>query len=500
MRCSRKILVFGYINLNIIDGSAFFVSALSEMLALDPLNEVYVVAANPVKRTTVIHDLLPLENVTVIDPFADSDLPMETYPWRAGQTMTTHQAAELVAHYHDRVDADLVIVRSTEVATSLVHLDPTIAPTLLTYVTGVVDQDSPLDPVLRQSLEFLGSRGATFLLQTPEMMDRFEEIGIHGAERMVELRPMVKAGPLNPLRRASNGEPYGNFVYSGKFAIDWNPREIISGFLEAHRKVPNLHLDILGDQFKNTASDASFIPEIKDLLSQENESYEWHGGVPRAVAREFTKNSDVSISWRSQKLDSSLEFSTKVIEAGSLGRPSIINPTSMHRRIFGHDYPLYADTMTSYVDCLVKCAMNPSLVERAARIAHEVSLNYTYERVLASITPVLENLARSGHTASGAKAMRDDPPIVHGVVRHDFDLMRPAVGEPAPGLRQADLDVAVTRMRELEKVNGDLVSSVEKLEREIVSLTHYKTRYENLKNSRLGDLQTRYWATKKRKG
>ena len=68
----------------------------------------------------------------------------------------------------------------------------------------------------------------------------------------------------------------------------------------------------------------------------------WHGGQPRAEAMRLAAAGDIGLSWRHPELDASLELSTKVLEFGQLGLPVILNRTPMHEALLGADYPLFA--------------------------------------------------------------------------------------------------------------------------------------------------------------
>ncbi|MES9685865.1 hypothetical protein ABWK22_23760, partial [Gottfriedia acidiceleris] len=58
-----KILLFGFININVMDGSAVFLAGLTTMLAQSDNLEIDLVLANPVHRDLLLKPILNLPNV-----------------------------------------------------------------------------------------------------------------------------------------------------------------------------------------------------------------------------------------------------------------------------------------------------------------------------------------------------------------------------------------------------------------------------------------------------
>lgn len=86
----------------------------------------------------------------------------------------------------------------------------------------------------------------------------------------------------------------------------------------------------------------------------------------------------VGLSWRDQGMDGSVELSTKLLEYGALGVPAVCNPTTMHKRLFGADYPLFASTFDEVVAALAAVASDPALYAEAARRCHAVATGHRF--------------------------------------------------------------------------------------------------------------------------
>ncbi|MBR7742607.1 hypothetical protein KC207_04815 [Phycicoccus sp. BSK3Z-2] len=399
-----RVLLSAHVDLNVIDGSAFFVSGVASLLTSAPGMAVHVVTATPIRRPVVIHEMLTNDRVTVTDPFRDQTLAARVPEFAGATRMDESMAARVLAHYLDQGHYDAVVVRSTEVAHALSELRQDLGRRLCVYVTGVVASDSEVDPVVAHRLMTLLHRDATLLCQTPEMRDHLVRVlDVDDAAGTVALlSPAVPAEDDVALPRS--GGPLV-LAYTGKFAPAWHTVEMLAGFKEASSAGADLRLVVAGDHFKRPPEWPSFGDEVRYLLGS-HPGISWVGAVTRSDARALVAGSDVGIGWRHASLDSSLELSTKLLEHGVLGRPCIINPTPMHRRMFGSDYPLFAASTTQFVELLGRMDRDRSMVEDAAETAMAVAADYTYERVFRALFPTL--LAASGIADDRGEGLSED--------------------------------------------------------------------------------------------
>lgn len=393
---SLRILLYAHVNLNAVDGSAFFVAGAVSLLTSSAGVEVDVVSALPVRRAVVVHEMLDNPQVTLVDPYSDPGVTMQHDRIAARGQVSEEEAATLVDHYIERGLYDLVLIRGTETAYRLSELRPSLGSSLCVYVTGVVSLGRPIDPVLLTRLDSLAGWGATLLVQTPEM----EQL-IRGALEVRGRTPqIVEMSPAVPMHEGSEPpERTGRLelVYTGKFAPHWNSVEMLAGFKVASFQADNMRLRVAGDYFKKSESWPSFAAETRSLLCS-SPDIEWLGAMSRERARELVIGSHVGIGWRSRALDGSAELSTKLLEHGALGRGCIINPTEMHKGLFGSQYPLYAESMEDYVATLRRLESDRGIAVDAALIAREVASAYTYEAVFARLLPGLVRAAQGTRT------------------------------------------------------------------------------------------------------
>lgn len=392
---SINILLYGYIDTNVIDGSAFFLPAMANMISSIPNVHVDLLLSRPIKRLTVLKEVLGNANVRVIDPFAESYEGRTSLQFLDGDYISHAEAARLIEFQETLVEYDVKIIRSTEVATSLSYISTDSIENLMLYVTGIVDPNQPPNVTVLDSIRRLADLGSKFILQTDEMVEYLTEVLLNGEiapESVLALYPMVPDVSDDFEKVFRKKDAYSNFVYTGKFVRDWNPAEIISGFNEVWSDNRGMRLDVAGDQFRADEANPTFIDEIGYLL-KERGSVIWHGGVDRDTARHLIAGSDIGIGWRHENLDTSLELSTKLLEYGSLGKPCIINRTPMHESIFGIDYPLFANSMREYTELLELIVIRPDLVETAAKTAFKVSLGFTYSEAARRLLPFLLDIS-----------------------------------------------------------------------------------------------------------
>ncbi|MFC0582655.1 hypothetical protein [Micrococcoides hystricis] len=374
-----KILAFGFINLNTIDGSAFFMAALAAMLGGRPGVNVDLLSRWRITKTHVVDELHTLENVKIIDPFESQfEGPYEVS--LSGNSLDRKQSARLLQFLDDKFEYDAIIIRDNETAARFLKLCPKSAGKTHVYVTRFAFTDRDVPSEERHWVKILSEAGAQFIAQTPEMRDQIlSKCTELDSEDIFILKPFVP-DPYSAFEDYKQPERPHRLVYTGKFFPDWIPEKILSGFNTARLQTPDLELVVAGDAFRDDPENPNFVRETKWLLNN-SQNVSWVGGVTRVISRELISNSDVGIGWRSPSLDASTEFSTKILEYGALGKPSIVNPSPVNVAILGEDYPLYASTMTEFINLLRNLPSMRTEVERAAKRCYEVASERSYSKV-----------------------------------------------------------------------------------------------------------------------
>jgi len=372
-----KNLVFGYINTNVIDGSAIFMSSLCNVLSKRKNTTTELLLAVPKKRNTLLADLEKAENIKIIDPFTHSDY--KNFGLATRSQISIEEAAQLIIMTDEINNYDRIFIRSLDVTKALLNLKPDLIKRTFSYITGITSSKQELDQESFGYLSTIEEAGGRFLCQTKHMKQHILSKLPLQENSLIDLNPMIPDNPFKFEEIFSKKDKYNQFVYTGKFASEWNTVPMIVGFREL-MEFSDAQLNIAGDQFKKDNNDEKFVGYSKYLLKNTPHIY-WYGALNRKQSMSLIKNSDVGLSWRSNTLDDSLELSTKLLEYCRLAKPPIINKTSMHIEIFGEDYPFYADDLSTFIETMKFATENPYTVEKYAKIVFDISKNYTFTEI-----------------------------------------------------------------------------------------------------------------------
>ena len=383
-----RVMLCGYIDLNAIDGSAFFLASVASMLSREPGVHVTLVSACKIRTHQVVDELVGVENVSLVDPFRSPNYAFLDFV--AGkQNMSRRQYAEILSYEWRGGNFDAALLRDTETAIHLLELEPEIGSKLTVYVTGLTSLSEEIPESLAADLRVLRESGCRLLVQTEEMKERLESI----------LDIDVKVGVLPPHvpdAGSLSTRPYSDkigslrMVYSGKFFRAWNIDKLVVAVKALRADGVPVSLDVVGNYFQRGKENEMFRASVKYLL-ESSEGVRWHGGVPRDESRRLLASGHVASSWRSQELDDSSEFSTKVLEAGALGVPSIVNPSRVNLRVIGEEYPLYADTSARFYELTRELVKTPSLLQDASEMLKQVADAHSYSKVSPQLLTFLGN-------------------------------------------------------------------------------------------------------------
>ncbi|WP_148357329.1 glycosyltransferase [Peribacillus simplex] len=380
-----RVLLFGFIDMNSMDGSAVFLSSLASTIALDSNIEVDLLLASPVKRDILIQPLEKFDNITILNPFVDPFFEANDDEWVKKGVIDFDIAEMLISHYWSQKGYDWLFVRSIETVEKIAKHKHIIKNTLV-YATGLTHIGQDVNEEKFESIKNIYDQCAYFLCQTEEMCEFVIEIlNLNKEQNKVSLLT-----PMIPNVESAEGQTRltNKLVYTGKFDPDWKTIPIITAFKELKREIPNLSLDVAGDKFKWVKDDSQFKEEAAYLLKN-TDGLTWYGALTRENAQQLIVNSDIGITWRSEEMDSSLELSTKLLEYGILRKAVIMNPTEMHIKLFGEDYPLYAVTEKDFRDAVKLALCNKDIYEFAAHRMYQVSRQFLFSEAIKKLQGLL---------------------------------------------------------------------------------------------------------------
>lgn len=368
-----RVALYGDVNLNLIDGSAIWLAALAETLALDPDCHVTVVLKAPITRDLVVAPLRDLDNLTLI-----------THPDRPDR-LTPSQALDLVEEHDRQRRFDVVLLRGFQLCRDAVTR-PALVGRLWTYLTDIPQQPWLASAEDRAALGRIADGSQRVLCQTDELRAYLEGLVPEAAGRTALLTPMVPGSFLRPPRELAVAP---KLFYAGKFAPLW-------GFLETVDAVtrlradghPELELHVAGDKVHDPPDDPDYAPAVRAAL-EGTEGLVWHGAVTRAQVAELLSRCDVALSARHPSMDASLELSTKVLEYGAANVPVVLNRNPLHERLFGGDYPLFIDHLDDLPTVLDSTLADRETWQQARDRARAAAEGFTFPRVRERLAPAL---------------------------------------------------------------------------------------------------------------
>ena len=437
---TTRALVYGDIDLNLIDGSAIWLQSVTQALARAGCAVTLVLKA-PVRTSRLIAPLLAEPGVTVRRPF-------EEHLLEGPGPIRSTAAPDLLARLDAEAPHDLVVLRGRAV-TAAAAKSGLFAGRLWPYLTDVPQSVPGLTPAAAEELGMIASAARYLLCQTEELRCFLEGSIPAACGKCVLLPPILAEIPASRASTAA-GSPL-RLVYSGKFAPRWNTLEMteLPELLAARGVTAELHL--IGDKIHNDAGE--YQQRMRAAL--ERPGVTWHGGHSREDALRLAASCDLGLGWRHPDLDASLELSTKVLEYGALGLPVILNRTPMHEGLLGADYALFAASLDDVVDGAAAAAADPDLfrlaADRTGRAAQQFTLEKAAERLRGYLARAVPRaVVRSEEERSATSSRRAGPaaPLRVVVAGHDLKFFTPLLNY----LRlQPDLEVRLDQWAALGK-------------------------------------------------
>jgi glycosyltransferase involved in cell wall biosynthesis len=410
-----RALVYGDVDLNLIDGSAIWVQGVTQALVAAGC-EVTLVLKAPVRTDRLVAPLRGLDGVTIRSPHAEQLLE-----GLADANLTVAQAVAVLKSV-DSGPHDLVVLRGRGLVAAAAK-DGAFDDRLWAYLTDVPQAVPAMTPKHAEDLAAIAKSSRYLLCQTEELRCFLEGSVPAACGKSVLFPPVLPAENIHrdPERTPASGGAPLKLVYTGKFAPRWNTLEMTElPALLASRGVP-AEVHMVGDKVHDDPKDASYKRRMRAALgeigSPATGGVMWHGGKPRAEAMALAAAGDIGLSWRHPDLDSSLELSTKVLEFGQLGLPVILNRTPMHEQLLGADYPLFAASIDDVADAAAS-ALDPGVFSLAASRTSAAAAEYTLGKAAARLRAYLSNTV-----ATEVPARASAKPLRVVIAGHDLQFL-----------------------------------------------------------------------------
>jgi glycosyltransferase involved in cell wall biosynthesis len=395
-------LVYGDVDLNLLDGSAIWVQGVTQALVAAGC-AVTVVLKAPVRTDRLIAPLRGEEAVTIRSPHAEALLGGLTEA-----SLTVPQAVAVLSAVDAAAPHDLVVLRGRNLVSAAAK-DGSFDGRLWTYLTDVPQSVPAMTPKHAEDLAVIAKASRYLLCQTEDLRCFLEGSVPAACGKSVLFPPVLPAETItrDPERTVGPGSPL-RLVYTGKFAPRWNTLEMTQlPSLLASRGVP-AEVHMVGDKVHDDPKDSSYKRRMRAALGEVGmpavPGVIWHGGQSRAEAMRLAASGDIGLSWRHPDLDASLELSTKVLEFGQLGLPVILNRTPAHEALLGADYPLFAASLDDVADVAAAAAASPEVFSLAASRTSSAAAEYTLERAAERLRGYLSQAVATHGTAGTVSA------------------------------------------------------------------------------------------------
>jgi glycosyltransferase involved in cell wall biosynthesis len=384
-----RILLYGDLNLNIIDGSAIWLQSLAETLAAGDRTDLTVLLKAPEERGVITDSLRAIPGVRIVSG-----------PELAG--ITEQLPVPVVRPVIEKLDReqpfDVIALRGYPLMKDL-SKSKQLQGRMWVYLTDIPQSIDKLTAADEEHIARIIDGSKHILCQTEELRSFIEGTFKQASPKLILLPPMIPPVDAEPRARAGSRR----LVYAGKFAPMWGFLEMVDVFTRLRADMPELEFHVVGDKI-HTREKPGYYEAVTQALTG-TPGLIWHGGMSRARTAEIVASCDIALSYRDARMDRSLELSTKVLEYGSAGLPVLLNRNPMHESLLGYDYPLFANSLEEAEQALRAALENDERYARASRTCLAASKSYTYPAVFDRIRPYLDR-AVPLHVAVGEQPLR----------------------------------------------------------------------------------------------
>ncbi|GGE56693.1 glycosyl transferase [Pullulanibacillus camelliae] len=393
---SRKLrlLLYGDVDLNIMDGSAVWLTSMANVLHLDPNITTDVLLKARIKTEHLITEIQGLDNVRVIDPFSR----FASSKFVNKNRLQRDEAISLIEELNAQEPYDCIILRGLSFVIDYLK-QATLLHKTIPYITDFTHDPKQISETEREELRQIYQSFPNVFVQTEQMGELLKQLIDCEGKKFSLLYPMIP----KPQKEPNFKNTHDRLVYSGKFAADWYTEEILNAFARLAQTDSGLTLSVVGDKFQG-----DLVQKKDEILRvmKEADAIHWYGAVARHKSLEIIRDADLGICWRSERIDhdESVELSTKLLEYGQLGKPVLLRRTKMYEELLGSDYFLFVDNEAEWIEKTLRILNDSKLYRQTARRVYERTKKFTFNEAYERLRPLLWhfcdkkiNLVFAGH-------------------------------------------------------------------------------------------------------
>lgn len=329
----RRILIYGDVDLNVIDGSSVWLVNLARLLSQNQDIYIDILLKKRIRRDMLVRQIKENYHIRLLyaKEYIDSICEVDE-----------HNAAKVIG----RVDAlacySCIIVRGIKVVKHL--LDQPYVDRLVPYLTDFCHDEKTISEQQIHFLSALYEKVRLYLVQTDAMKEYLKRVLKVDGTKFHVLYPIVF-----PFPKAEKW--HKSLIYAGKIAKDWKIVELLDMMKQMETIDPEVTLHFVGDKFNSDMA-----TEKADILQRLNEAENIHfyGSQSREELQRIMSHCELGYAYRSTRVDHdrSLEVSVKLLEYCQAQIPMLVRRTVMHEEILGKDYPLFVDDEKECLQCM----------------------------------------------------------------------------------------------------------------------------------------------------
>lgn len=389
----RKILIYGDLDLNIVDGSSIWLVNLAKLLVRDKKNQIDILLKRRIRSEILTQEIRRRYRINLLYVKDYLDNITEVDHQNIGKVIRTIDSLR---------DYSCMIVRGMDVVKSLSGTD--VIGKVIPYLTDFCHDGEKMPEEQRRFLRDLYQKVQAYFVQTGAMKEYLKEVtGVDG-EKFHVLYPVVF-----PTKQQKKQDK--TLIYAGKIARDWNIQELLRIMKRLEKTDPQIRLHFVGDKVNRDMYECR--EEVFNELKSSG-NIVFYGSLPHSEADRIMKSCRIGYSFRSRKVDhdGSLELSVKLLEYCRSGVPMILRRTKMHEAVLGEDYPFFAESEEECEKRILEAFSDEEKNRQALRCLKRAAEKFSPEKIYENIRPALQRypekrmrLLVSGHDLKFLKGL-----------------------------------------------------------------------------------------------
>lgn len=367
----RKILIYGDLDLNIVDGSSIWLVNLAKLLLKDKDNHVDILLKKRIRNHILTGEIEKRYRVKLlyVKDYIDHITEVE-----AGNIV------KVLKTINELRDYSCMIIRGTQVVEKVAGCG--LIQKVIPYLTDFCHEKDQMPEQQKRFLKDLYRKVQAYFVQTEAMKSYLQDVLEVDGRKFHVLYPVVFPG------RQEEKQPQ-TIVYAGKIAKNWNIIELIRIMEKLQEKAPQIRLHFIGSKVNPELADQK--EKIFERLNH-MDNIIFHGSLPHSQTQKITRTCSLGYSFRSRKVDHdhSLELSVKLLEYCHSGVPMVLRRTRMHEAVLGADYPLFVESEEECLKKILEVFADPVLWEQAKSCLLSAAERFSVSRVYETAKKALE--------------------------------------------------------------------------------------------------------------